>query len=242
MRPEAINPLLDTDFFVDQLYDFIDEIGIPMISSTHSRYVVDLNRPANPEQTLYNDGRNATSVVPLSTFDGEPIYTSKDHLPNAKQVESRISRYYWPYHHELHSLITEMQTNYGQVLVFDAHSIRRNVPKIHQNPFADLIVGDNDQSSCAGLISEVLLNSLSQAKGFDTSYNHPFKGGHITRSYGAPSKGVHTIQLEMSQDLYMDPESLTYDVERADTLRQTLIPMFRELVQVMLKLNDGNGH
>jgi N-formylglutamate deformylase len=238
MRTEAISPLRDTDFFVDQLYDFVGEIGIPMISSTYSRYVVDLNRSANPKQTLYQDGRNATSVIPLCTFDGEPIYTSKQHHPNAQQVESRIDRYYWPYHRELESLIAEMQEVYRHVLLFDAHSIRRNVPKIHQYPFSDLIVGDNDQSSCAELITEKLLNSLSQAKGFDTSYNHPFKGGYITRNYGNPAQGIHTIQLEMSQDLYMNSEELTYDTGRAGTLQQTLIPMFHELVQVMLELND----
>jgi N-formylglutamate deformylase len=30
-----------------------------------------------------------------------------------------------------------------------------------------------------------------------------FKGGYITRHYGAPNAGIHAIQLEMSQAIYM---------------------------------------
>jgi hypothetical protein len=35
-------------------------------------------------------------------------------------------------------------------------------------------------------------------------FNGRFKGGHITRHYGNPAGGVHAIQLEMCQCLYMD--------------------------------------
>ena len=34
--------------------------------------------------------------------------------------------------------------------------------------------------------------------------NGRFKGGYITRHYGAPAQGVHALQLEMCQCTYMD--------------------------------------
>ncbi len=49
----------DTDWFVDQLYDFAPEIGITMITAKYSRWVIDLNR--SPEsRPLYSDGRIIT--------------------------------------------------------------------------------------------------------------------------------------------------------------------------------------
>ena len=42
-----------------------------------------------------------------------------------------------------------------------------------------------------------------------------FKGGYITRTYGQPWEGVHALQLELSQETYMDEELNTYDQEKA---------------------------
>ena len=39
---------------------------------------------------------------------------------------------------------------------------------------------------------------------FSIAVNGRFKGGHITRKYGQPEQGVHAIQLEMCQCLYMN--------------------------------------
>ncbi|MNY79610.1 N-formylglutamate amidohydrolase [compost metagenome] len=40
--------------------------------------------------------------------------------------------------------------------------------------------------------------------------NGRFKGGYNTRHYGNPASGVHTIQLEMCQSLYMN-EAYPYE-------------------------------
>jgi len=45
---------------------------------------------------------------------------------------------------------------------------------------------------------------IAQAKGFAHVVNGRFKGGYITRHFGAPDRGVHALQLEMAQACYMD--------------------------------------
>ena len=40
--------------------------------------------------------------------------------------------------------------------------------------------------------------------------NGRFKGGHITREYGDPSRGIHAVQLEQTQSSYMQ-EQLPFD-------------------------------
>ena len=62
----------DNDWHVQRLYKFVSELGASRLIATHSRYVVDLNRDPVGE-TLY-PGADNTEIVPITTFDREPIY------------------------------------------------------------------------------------------------------------------------------------------------------------------------
>ena len=58
-----------------------------------------------------------------------------------------------------------------------------------------------------------------------------FKGGHITRHYGAPARGIHAVQLEMTQCSYMQ-EALpfAYLPERAAQVQ----PHLRRMLEAVL--------
>jgi len=58
-----------------------------------------------------------------------------------------------------------------------------------------------------------------------------FKGGHITRHFGQPAQGVHTVQLEMCWRAYMD-ETPPYRWHDARAAQVT--PLLRQLVQALL--------
>jgi N-formylglutamate amidohydrolase len=55
--------------------------------------------------------------------------------------------------------------------------------------------------------------------------NGRYKGGHITRHHGRPRDGVHAIQLEMAQAIYMD-ESWPFALDDARSAR--LRPLLRD--------------
>jgi len=58
--------------------------------------------------------------------------------------------------------------------------------------------------------------------------NGRFKGGYITRHYGQPGQGVHAVQLEMAQCLYMDESApYAYREDRAAQVLPTLEAMVR---------------
>src|SRR5690606_36323796 len=69
---DAARGLPDTDWFVERLYDFADDLGATMLRATHSRYVVDLNRP--PEDESLYPGQATTGLCPDVAFDGTPLY------------------------------------------------------------------------------------------------------------------------------------------------------------------------
>src|SRR5690606_32331234 len=54
MREEPRTQLPDTDWLIDELYEFATQMGITIVKARYSRYVIDLNRdPVG--QSLYED-------------------------------------------------------------------------------------------------------------------------------------------------------------------------------------------
>ncbi|MDG2198827.1 MAG: N-formylglutamate amidohydrolase [SAR324 cluster bacterium] len=210
----------DTDWFVDQLYDFAPALGITMIVAQYSRYVIDLNRdPAG--KPLYEDGRAITQIVPTHTFFGQPLYSRAP--PTDDNIQLRRERYFHPYHLRLQEELQQLQQTFPHVLLWDAHSIRKSVPTIREDPFPDLILGNQNGYSASAELIRVAVSHLSEDKSYDFLENDPFKGGYITRHHGNPQQGVHALQLEMAKSIYMDEETSTYLPDQADKIRKILI-------------------
>jgi N-formylglutamate deformylase len=219
----------DTDWFVDKLYDFAPSMGITMISSNYSRWVIDLNRDPN-NKPLYTDGRMITGLCPATNFLGEPIYKDERSEVELPEVQRRVELYYKPYHQQLEKLLMDTKEVFGKVMMWDCHSIRQSVPTIYKENFPDLILGDADGTSASpGLIEATL--SILDHESYSVSHNHPFKGGYITRHYGNPSLNQHAIQLEMSKVNYLDDTERKYDKARSDKMRKLLKRVFEKLIE-----------
>lgn len=230
-RQELIARPDDTDWFVDRLYDFAPHMGMRMISATLSRWVVDLNR--DPEsKPLYTDGRLITGLCPVTNFKGENLYVDNRESVHPDEVARRVDAYYNPYHAALQNMLKECLAKFGKVLLWDCHSIRRQVPSIHKEPFPDLILGDNDGSSAGEFLTEIVSKNLIQS-GCSFENNYLFKGGYITRKYGVPSEHQHALQLEMVKANYMDDTETHYDETRAEKMRENLERCFEKLITVM---------
>lgn len=223
----------DTDWFVDELYNFAPGLGITLIHAKYSRWVIDLNRTPT-SKPLYTDGRIITELVPKTDFLGREIYVDQKFLPDAAEIARRTKNYYRPYYRKIESLLAERIDEFGRVLLWDAHSIRRFVPTIQKEPFPDLILGDNDERSAAPEIIEIALGGLTAGK-FGVNHNSPFKGGNITRHFGQPAERVHALQLEMAKTNYMDDDELTFNESRAGEVRRVLRPVFEKLIDFLVK-------
>jgi N-formylglutamate deformylase len=219
----------DTDWYVDQLYDFVMDMGITMISANYSRWVIDLNRdPAS--KPLYSDGRIITGLCPATNFLGETLYKDERAEVEIPEVKRRLELYYKPYHQKVEALLSHTKKQFGKVLLWDCHSIRQHVPTIHKEKFPDLILGDADGTSASPGLIETTLSTLDHGK-YSVSHNYPFKGGYITRHYGKPSTNQHALQLEMSKVNYMDDAEKKYDKKRAEKMRELLKRVFEKLIE-----------
>lgn len=221
----------DTDWFIDKLYDFAPAMGITMIAAKYSRWVIDLNR--DPESNpLYDDGRVITDLCPTISFMEEPIY-KEDQLPDRKEIDRRLEQYYWPYYFKIQTLLNGLKKEFGQVLLWDAHSIRQYVPTIRKEVFPDMILGDNDEKSARHDLIQTSLEKLTESR-LKVNHNNPFKGGHITRYFGKPNHNQHALQLEMTKINYMNNDELQYNEERASIIRSILINNFEGLIEKLI--------
>ena len=208
----------DTDWHVAELYEFAKASGASIIAAKMSRYVVDLNRPAD-DASLYAD-QIATGLCPKQTFAGADIYLD----PIDIDIEARVAAYWRPYHEQLAQSLDELREQHGYALLWDAHSIASTVPALFDGELPVLNIGTWDGRSCNASFADAVMAVGTQSN-FDTVLNARFKGGYITRHYGNPDAGIHAIQLELAQRAYMHERSLVYDRDKAEELRATLKAM-----------------
>lgn len=202
---EAGRGVPDTDWHVERLYaDILDELGIPRIVATYSRYVVDLNRP--PGGGPLYPGARETGLCPTTTFDDAPIYRDGAARGEAA-VEARRRAYWQPYHLALADLLLQAKDRHGIAVLWDAHTIRSRVPRFFDGRLPDLNLGSRDGTSCAGDLLARLedgARAAARSDGFTWTVDGRFKGGFITRDYGRPAEGTHAVQLELAQSTYME--------------------------------------
>ena len=196
--------LPNIDWHLNELYGFLTKYKVSIISTPHSRYVVDVNRPPNA-QKLGNYRRSL--VYNTNTWD-EEIY---DTPPTFEDVERRIKRYYEPFHAELERLVTQKIKQFGKVYLIDLHSFMGPIGE-------DVCLGNRHNTTC----SKELIDSFYEAftsEGFNTIKNKVFIGGYITKSY-AIQDIVETLQIELRYSNYIEADEL--DVRKTPSRETTL--------------------
>jgi N-formylglutamate deformylase len=228
LAPRALD-VEDTDWHLEPLYAFARELGAGVIVPQHSRYVIDLNRP--PEDAPMYPGVNNTELCPTRFFTGDALYL-EGKAPDPQEIERRRERYWHPYHRALEAELARLQSLHGHAVLFDAHSIKSELPWLFEGRLADLNLGTANGASCDPALRAALARVLEAQSTFSVAIDGRFKGGHITRFHGRPAAGRHAVQLEMAWRCYM-PEQAPYAL---DPVRVAVLePTLRALVRTMIE-------
>ena len=204
------------DSFVDELFGFAPDYGVPLIAATFPRAYCDPNREAwELDPAMFDDTLppwvNTTSArvgAGLGTIarvvaSGEAIYRSKLRFSDAAH---RITTCWEPYHLALVGLIDTTKLQFGKCLLIDCHSMPAHgctATGTVGRPGPDFVLGDAYGTTCAPQVTrrvEAVLTGL----GYQVRRNDPYAGGYVTRHYGRPREHVHTLQIEVARRLYMD--------------------------------------
>ncbi len=220
---------VDTDWHVGRLYEPLAKaLGASVLKPVASRYVVDLNRPADG-QVLY-PGRRETGLVSTIGFNGEPLYLD-DAEPTADEIQRRVNEFWRPYHDALSQELERLRAEHGRVVLWEGHSIRSRVPMLFDGQLPDFNLGTADGASCGATLQEQLQAALEGQSQYSFVVNGRFKGGYITRHYGRPESGIHAVQLELAQLNYMDEDSFAYDEAKASLLQATMGQLLRLCIE-----------
>ena len=161
-----------------------DALGASVLKPLASRYVIDLNRPADGH-ALY-PGQRETGLVPTIGFDGEPLYL-EGQAPDAAEVQRRIDDFWQPYHQALAQELARLCAEHGRAVLWEGHSIRSRVPMLFEGRLPDFNLGTAAGESCGYALQTRLQACLASQSRFSFAVNGRFKGGYITRHYGKPA-------------------------------------------------------
>jgi N-formylglutamate amidohydrolase len=204
------------DYQSNKILDQIDEQMADIIIAQCSRAVVDLNRSRNAiDHSMFTQVfehepvsekqmiKYGLGVFPNKIF-GKTILKSP--LPFSYAIHM-LEHYYDPFHKSLNKQIMYLNNTFGFCYHIDLHTMpSKALLNFKKEP--DIVLGDNFGKSCSiELIS--YFQNVFQENGFTVEVNNPYAGGFITRNYGNPSKGVHTIQIEINRKIYMDENKLS---------------------------------
>jgi N-formylglutamate deformylase len=211
--------LADTDWHVHRLYeDLLPDVTT--VRALFHRYVIDANRdPAGG--SLYPD-LNTTGLVPLTDFDGRPIWRAGSE-PSAEEIAVRAKEFHAPYHAALFEQVERVRKLHGLAIIYDCHSIRSHIPFLFEGQLPDFNIGTDGGVTCDPAIEAVVMAAV-QASGRTHVLNGRFRGGWTTRHYGQPSAGMHAIQMELAQSTHLQSETspFAFDAAKASSIRETL--------------------
>lgn len=208
----------DTDWWMSKLYGPIAEaLDASLLVPTHSRYVVDLNRP--PDDTALYPGQNTTGLCPLTRFSGDAVYLEGE-APDEHEIAGRVERFWRPYHAALAGELQRLRGRHGRVLLWEGHSIASTLPFLFEGELPALNLGTVGGLSCRPTTEAALQAALAAQSRFSWVLNGRFKGGFITRHYGRPAEGIDAVQLETAQRAYMAEPDGGFEPERAAALQE----------------------
>lgn len=224
MEERLLSPTIarsDADLHVEKLYGFARDIGATVISTAISRTVIDVNR--DPSGASLYPGQITTGLCPITTFDGDPFYRADDE-PDAAEIERRHDSWFAPYHAAISAEIARLRAAYPHIVLYDAHSIRSHVPRLFDGQLPLFNIGTNYGTSCAPELTRAV-EMICAGSGESWITDGRFRGGWITRHYGAPEQGVHAIQMELAMRGYLDesaPFPAPWDENLARPVQATL--------------------
>ncbi|NMM07136.1 N-formylglutamate amidohydrolase [Polaromonas sp.] len=234
------------DTHVEKLYDFAPALGVHWVEAHFPRSYLDANRntteidislfdalwpdPVETDPAILSKVRLGKGLVWRTTDEGAPIYARKLGVP---EVQGRIEQCWKPYHAAVARAIDAAHLQHGYSIHINCHSMPAiasgSATDFPGEAHADFVVGDRGGSTASVALSDLVCQHL-RARGYNVSYNHPYKGVELVRRYGNPAGQRHSLQLEINRKLYMNEETLAL-TPGFGPLKDTL----RTLVEVLLK-------
>ena len=216
-RPAAPRDAILTtwDAFVDELWRGAVDAGATLLCATFPRAYVDVNRAADdldpallsepwPQPPAPSDySRRGMGLIRRLALPGVPMY---DAPLTVAAVQHRLDACYTPYRDALAACLARRHAEHGEAWHVNAHSMksRGNAMNVDAGaPRPDFVVSDREGRT-ADPAHTAWIAAWLRARGYSVQVNDPYKGGDLVARFGAPARGLHSIQIEINRARYMD--------------------------------------
>lgn len=203
------------DTHVDELFCMVPDMGATYLCALFPRSYIDVNRAPDDIDPSMLEGSwpgptkptgkslAGMGLVRFLCRPGVPMYDGR--LP-VSVVQDRLENYWRPYHDLLSESLDALYARFGAVYHVNCHSMPSFViGPDRQSP--DFVLGDRDGTTAEPGFTRLIADTL-RAMGYSVRINDPYKGVELVRRYSRPTRGRHSIQLEVDRRLYMDEETL----------------------------------
>lgn len=207
VKPAALTVLEDR---------YVDSVALAAVSGEvclvqhRARAWIDLNRAEHERDPKLDDGADAVAtaapsaklrsglgLVPRRVAGCGDIWRRR--LSGA-DVDARIAADHRPYHQAVGTALAAARARFGTAVLLDIHSMP---PLTTDGSGARVVLGDRfRKASAARFVARIEAELL--ASGIAIALNTPYSGGHILDRHGAPSAGIHAIQVEFDRSLYLN--------------------------------------
>ncbi len=211
--------LATSDFGTDEMV--LNQELTPAIAAKYARTVVDLNRAPDCADGSIIQGmpqsqdrylKAGYGVIPKFASRG---FLIRDGKLSVDQARSLMSRYYYPYHMELKSLIGEVKGRFGEVILLDIHT----APALAMG-HTEIVLGTLFGHSVSSVYCEQI-EAIFGDQFDNVERDVPYSGGYITQHYSRKKEGYHVVQIEVNRALVESPKR---------ELRQDFIKKWRVVV------------
>lgn len=251
MRDPEFASLKLEDRMVDEVAREIAQLtGATLLVAQAPRAMLDLNRarddidwdmirgqrphPARHSQANRR-ARSGLGLVPRRLPGFGEIWRG---LTDRNEINARIEGIHRPYHAALAGELSRIRDLWGCALLIDIHSMPPlRAPSVEQEA-PRFVIGDRFGTSCsASLVSHGY--RYLDCRGKPVAHNRPYAGGYILETHGAPSRGVHALQLEICRTTYLDAR-LEQPSARIGPLAKLLAGLVRELGVLAAELGPAS--
>ena len=191
------------DWFTDELYSPISELGGMVLTYGVSRFVCDPERFEDDSQECM--AQRGMGVLYTHGTHGQRIRREL----SSDERERVLNEFYRPYHTAMTDSVAHIVEKFGRCTLIDCHSYPEKVLPYElyaDVPRPDLVLGDDSTHTPAWLGIEI--ERLVKRAGYSFGLNRPFAGTIVPLSFYGDTR-VTSLMLEINRATYMDEVTTT---------------------------------
>jgi N-formylglutamate deformylase len=191
------------DWFTDELYSPISELGGTVLTYGVSRFVCDPERFEDDSQECM--AQRGMGVLYTHGTHGQRIRRELC----SDERERVLNEFYRPYHKAMTDSVAHIVEKFGRCTLIDCHSYPEKVLPYElyaDAPRPDVVLGDDSTHTPAWLGIEI--ERLVKRAGYSFGLNRPFAGTIVPLSFYGDTR-VTSFMLEINRATYMDEVTTT---------------------------------